>query len=61
MERYPSLKEKVGGLIPGCGISSLLDRFLVMGIGHLSQEIKIKKIKNRGCILKSCCCERGIF
>jgi hypothetical protein len=25
MERYPNLKEEVGGSIPGCEISSLLD------------------------------------
>jgi hypothetical protein len=25
VERYPNLKEKVGGSIPGCEISSLLD------------------------------------
>ena len=25
VERYPNIKEEVGGLIPGCDISSLLD------------------------------------
>jgi hypothetical protein len=28
VERYPTLKKEVGGLIPGCEISSLLDREL---------------------------------
>jgi hypothetical protein len=28
MERYPNLKEEVGGSIPGCEISSLLDKIL---------------------------------
>ena len=28
LERYPNLKEEVGGSIPGCGISSLLDKIL---------------------------------
>jgi hypothetical protein len=28
VERYPSLKEEVGGSIPGCEISSLLDKKL---------------------------------
>jgi hypothetical protein len=26
VERYPNLKEEVGSLIPGCEISSLLDK-----------------------------------
>jgi hypothetical protein len=26
VERYPNLKEEVGGSIPGCEISSLLDK-----------------------------------
>ena len=30
-ERYPSLKEEVGGSIPGCEITSLLDRNLSGG------------------------------
>ena len=29
VERYPNLKEEVGGAIPDCEISSLLDRKLV--------------------------------
>ena len=29
VERYPNLKEEVGGSIPGCEISSLLDKKLV--------------------------------
>ena len=31
MERYPNLKEEVGGPIPGCEISSLHDRELASG------------------------------
>ena len=30
MERYPNLKDEVGGLIPGCEISSMLERDLAM-------------------------------
>ena len=30
VERYPNLKEKVGGSIPGCEISSLLDKNLAL-------------------------------
>ena len=30
VERYPNLKEEVGGSIPGCEISSLLDRNLAL-------------------------------
>ena len=30
VERYPNLKEDVGGSIPGCDISSLLDINLTM-------------------------------
>ena len=30
MERYPNLKEEVGGSIPGYEISSLLDRYLAL-------------------------------
>ena len=58
-ERYPNRKEEVGGSIPGCEISSLLDRNLPGGqltpvlwrwhVGLLSQ----KKIKNLGSPLKS--------
>jgi hypothetical protein len=29
VERYPNLKKEVGGSIPGCEISSLLDKNLV--------------------------------
>ena len=29
MENYPNLNEEVGGSIPGCKISSLLDKLLV--------------------------------
>ena len=31
VERYPNLKEEVGGSIPGCKISSLLDKNLPYG------------------------------
>ena len=52
VERYPNLKEEVGGSIPNCEISSLLDRILPCGqvphmlwrwlVGPLSKK-KIKK------------------
>jgi hypothetical protein len=29
VERYPNFKDEVGGSIPGCEISSLLDKILV--------------------------------
>ena len=52
VERYPNLKEEVGGSILGCEISSLLDINLLgdqlllvlwhWPVGLLSQEKKIK-------------------
>ena len=35
MERYPNLKEEVGGSIPGCEISSLFDKRTCHVINYL--------------------------
>ena len=53
VERYPNLKEEVGGLIPGCETSSILDINLPGGqlphvlwqwlVGLMSQNIQINK------------------
>jgi hypothetical protein len=54
VERYPNLKEEVGGSIPDCEISSLLDKKNLLGnqlhhvlwyrpIGLLSQKEKRNK------------------
>jgi hypothetical protein len=50
VKRYPNFKKEVGGSIPGCEISALLNRKLAMWstalvlwrwpIGHLSFKIK---------------------
>jgi hypothetical protein len=56
LERYPNLKEEVGGLVPGCEISSSLDRKNLLGgqlphvlwlqsIGLLSQIVSSKEKK----------------
>ena len=57
MERYPNLKEDVGGSIAGCEMSSLLDGNLSGGqvspvlwrwhVGLLSQKGKEKKKKKK--------------
>ena len=52
VERYPNLKEEVGGSIPGCEISSVLDKkdlqdcLLCFGVGMLASVSKKKKKKN---------------
>ena len=46
VEGYPNLKEEVAGSIPGCEISSLLDRYLVLAC-RPSVSIFFLKIKNR--------------
>ena len=43
VERYPNFKEEVGGSIPGCGISSLLDKNLAMPCLHYVSK-KEKKL-----------------
>ena len=35
MERYPNLKEEVGGSIPNCEISSLLDKIFCQVVNYL--------------------------
>ena len=51
VEGYPNLKEEVGGLNPGCEISSLLDGKLarwslppVLGVGLLAFCLKKKEL-----------------
>ena len=46
VERYPNLKEEVGGLIPGCEISSILDRFLALACRSFVEKKKNKKNYN---------------
>ena len=46
VERYPNLKEEVGGSIPGCEISSLLDRNMA-----LACRPYVSKKKNAGKLL----------
>ena len=45
VERYPNLKEQVGGLIPGCEISSLLDRNLVLALSTFCLQKEKRKRK----------------
>ena len=47
VERYPNLKEEVGGSIPNCEISSQLDKKIQVTI--LCQKLASKKIAN--CLL----------
>ena len=52
MERYPNLNEEVGGAIPGCEISSLLDRNLPCSqlppmLGHWHVELLSLKRKRK--------------
>ena len=44
VERYPNLKEEVGGSIPGCEISFLLDRNMELACRPFVSK-KNKKIK----------------
>ena len=47
-ERYPNLKEEVGGLIPGCEISSLLDKNLALAcqpsVPKRKKKTKVTKV-----------------
>ena len=52
MVRYPNLKEKVGGSIPGCEISSLLDRNLALASWPFVSK---KKKKKRWCKIVDLC------
>ena len=47
VERYPNLKEEVGGSIPGCEISSLLDRNLALACWHSVSKKKKKEEESR--------------
>ena len=51
VERYPNLKEEVGGSIPGCEISSLLDKKLVrwsiVSCALAAVRLPIKKKKEK--------------
>ena len=48
VEKYPNLKEEVGGWVPGYEISSLLDKILSGGqLPHVLLPPKKSKIKSK--------------
>ena len=47
VERYPNLKEEVGGSIPGCEISSLLHKFLTLAYQPSISNKQTKKLKKK--------------
>ena len=58
VERYSNLKKEVGGLIPGCEISSLLDMKLEVGMSALCVTQK-KKGGKKPVLRTQSDCEHG--